>query len=143
MNEVAEVAIVGFHIGLAGSHMLAPKPKFAHFEGDPALFSIFVRRAWILWQIQAHHADSAGELHCPHETVEHHRVILMALRVMSLVTDAVATAVGASTFGLFKDLLDGRSLGIVDRGDADLFGQLEPVGMTVDDHYVGSAFDHR
>ena len=66
--------------------------------------------AWILRQIQTHHADSAGELHCPHEIVEYHRGIFMALRIMCLITDTVATAVGASAFGLFEDLLDSRSL---------------------------------
>ena len=67
----------------------------------------------------------------------------MALGVMRLITDAVATAVRANTFGLFEDLLDGRSLRIVDCDDADLFGQLELVGVTIDDHHVGRALDHR
>ena len=64
----------------------------------------------------------------------------MALVVVGLVADGLDALVGALAAGRVEDLLHGVALAVVDRGRADLLGQLQAVGLAVDDEdLVGAA----
>ena len=54
--------------------------------------------------------------------------VLVALRVVRLVSGALTAPVGAEPAGLFHHLLHRIDLGVVDGGGANLLGQGQPTG---------------
>lgn len=65
------------------------------------------------------------------------------MRVVGLVADAFAAALGASPVSELHDLIDRRRLRVVDWCRADLLGKREPVGVAVDHHDLPGALQDR
>jgi len=87
------------------------------------------------------HADSAGGPDGPDQHVQRCCGVLVALWVVGLIADALAASIRADSLRLLQHRLYGVGCGVVDREGADLFGQLQPVRVAIDDHHLCRSLD--
>ena len=64
MNEVTETAVVGLHIALTGSHLLALEPELAHVECDLPFLRELIVGAGVLWDEDTNDADLSRRFDC-------------------------------------------------------------------------------
>src|SRR5680860_257170 len=99
MDEIGKVTVVGFDVGLAGTHALALEPERAHVERDLTFLAHLVGRALIFRQEDTDYADTAGGAHRLHQIVHRHVRLFVALRVVRLITHALAAPMAWAPIG--------------------------------------------
>src|ERR1700727_2586545 len=122
MDEVAQLPVVSLDRALAAAHPLALEPEHPVVERHLAVSRQIIRSTRILGNEHTDDSERAGEAHGPHQIVQRRVGMLMTLRVMRLITDALATAVGPLSVGQLEHLVDRRRLGVVNWNAADLLG---------------------
>src|ERR1700760_3038863 len=101
MDEVAQLPVVSLDRTLAAAHPLAPEPEHPVVERHLAMSRQLIRRTRILGHEHPDDAERAGETHGSHQIVQRGVGMLMTLRVMRLIADALTTAVGPFPTGHF------------------------------------------
>src|SRR5258708_6455987 len=99
VDEIAQMTVVGLDVGLTGSDALALEPRETPVEYDLPLLAQLIRASWIIGQENADYADPTGEPHRSHEVVHRHVGVLVALRVMRLLPDALAAFIAPLPIG--------------------------------------------
>lgn len=109
VNEIAQVSIIFFDVGLAGPHWQALRKELAEIECNLATLLKPVGRLGILWNKHANHADASSRPYGFHQIVHGQVRLLVAFRIMCLLADTFTTLVCAFAVGEFQNLLNGGS----------------------------------
>ena len=69
VNQIAQVPVVMFDVGLPGTNRLPFEPEESHVKSDFTLLGELVGSARVFGEENADHADSAGEAYGAHKII--------------------------------------------------------------------------
>src|SRR3954468_5547301 len=142
-DEVAQLPVVLLDRRLAAADVLTLEPEHAVVEGELALLRQVVAGPGILGHEDPDVADLPGEAHGGDQPVHRQIGLLLPVGLVRLVADALAAVVRPQPHRLVENGLHRIDLRVVDGDRADRLGQLEPVGVPVDDHHLARPSDGR
>ena len=123
-DQIAQGPVVPLHRAWPVPIFWPLNQQLAVVERHLALLRACPAPSRVLGQEHTHHAEVAGEADGVDQPVQREVGVLVSLRVVRLVADALAAAVGARARGLASlTTSDGVCFGVVDRDGADLLGQ--------------------
>lgn len=132
VDEIHEASVVCLDVALAGADLLAFEPEFSEVECDLTFLGELVFGSWILRDEDADNAEDSGGFDGVDEGVHDEVWDFLACCVVTLVTDALCTAVGTKSVGEFANLIAYVAVLGVDGGGSDLFCEGEAVGLSID-----------
>ena len=133
MDQLAELAVVGFHVALASAHFLALEPELAEVEGDLALLGELVLGARILRNEDPDNADLAGGFHGIHQRVHGQIRDFLAGGIVALVPTHSAPQSAPKPPVSSRICIADVAILVVDGGRAQLLREREPISFPIHD----------